>query len=150
MVILSNYGHWGMTVTGSREDLNRFIATIRGTTEFDFDKVIPVPANQPKEYRHILGGGSYQYEPDAWGSSNAFDVHVHRRDDEECHLQWAAVDECWPVLERLVALFPALRFDGSYADDDSRIYITFVSRDGELVSQEGDYDQAFPEDNEET
>lgn len=165
MVFLSNYDHWAMSVSGTRNDLDRFVGSINGAaakhpadafTErsaavFDFNSVIPVPA-EAKEVRHILGGDKpLEYAEKEWGGSNAFDVHARwSPEGNEWHVQWSCINNCWPVLERLIATYPSLVFDGSVASDDNRSYVTFHSSgDGALTTEEGDYDAEFAEDEKE-
>jgi hypothetical protein len=150
MVFLSNYDHWGMSVSGPKDTLDRFVAAIKGATEFDFNAVIPVPADA-KEVRHILGGDKpLEYAEKAWGGSNAFDIYASWSPEyDKWHVQWSCIRDCWKVLERLVATYPSLAFDGSVASDDNRSYVTFHSRDGALISEEGDYEAEFAEDEKE-
>lgn len=147
MVFLSHTTYWGMEVKGPPEAVSRFVEAVRSTaTPFDFQRIIPVPNDQPKEYRYTMPNAERHQYAKAWGSSNALDIHIKRDYNDPCNISWTVLDgDCWPILERLAADYPELTFDGSVADDDDRTYVAFISRGGELMTEEKDYDQEMGE-----
>jgi hypothetical protein len=50
------------------------------------------------------------------------------------------------VVETMVADFPGLTFEGSAFENAEEFYMTFDGRNGQFTWQEGDYGEAFGED----
>jgi hypothetical protein len=81
------------------------------------------------------------------GSSNALSTEVLEDSAGTLSVQFDTVgDFLDAVIERMVADFPGLAFEGSAFENVEEFYMTFEGRNGQFTWQEGDYREAFGED----
>jgi hypothetical protein len=75
-------------------------------------------------------------------------TEVLQESDGVFWIQFDASDFPDQILEKMVASFPVLVFEGSAFENVSQFYMTFEGRNGQFTWQEGDYKEAFGEDKE--
>src|SRR5262249_37543526 len=83
-----------------------------------------------------------------WGaSSNALYTEILQDTDGLFWLEFD-VEHDFPdkIVEKIVASFTQLVFEGSAFQNDTEFYMTFEGRNGEFTWQESDYKEAFGED----
>jgi hypothetical protein len=148
----------GLTVTGATEEIARFREAVRGRGKngeeiiIDFNRVIPIPQEitDPFTPRIIqIDDHHLNYSPSwclrNWGaSSNALFTEIL---EDSAGIFWVQFDSAgfpYPLMEKMVASFPAAVFEGS-AFNDAQFYMTFEGRNGQFTWQEGDYREAFGE-----
>jgi hypothetical protein len=157
---LTDYMYIDLTVTGPTGEVTRFREAIRGQNEtgeeiiIDFNRLIPIPqeVTDPFTPQVLTDDQQVSYSPSwverNWGaSSNALYTEIL---DDKDGIFSVRFDTPWdfpyPILEKIVSSFPRLVFEGSAFENVDHLYMTFVGRNGEFTWQEGDYAEAFGND----
>jgi len=150
----------GLTVTGPTDEISQFQETVRGRDEngkevtIDFTRVIPIPeeVRNPFSAQIHIDDHHVTYSPSwcgrNWGAfSNALFAEVLEDSAGTFWVQFDTVGD-FPdlVIEKLVELFPQLTFDGSAFENVEKFYMTFEGRNGQFTVQEGNYTEAFGEE----
>jgi hypothetical protein len=150
----------GLTVTDPTEELTNCREAVRGQDEngdaltIDFSRVIPISKEITNPFTPEIRIDDHQvkYSPSwcgrNWGaSSNALSTEVLEDSAGTLSVQFDTVGD-FPdaVIETMVANFPGLAFDGSAFENAEEFYMTFEGRNGQFTWQEGDYREAFGED----
>jgi hypothetical protein len=196
---MPNWCSVSFDVYGAAEDLTRFRKFVAGndhgeSTAFDFNKLIPMPAElrdetddngvaytiyygdaepmlelywakkenittlkQLKDYLESKDpdlratadrwktnmenygvGGWYDWSCQNWGTKwNACEAEIWENPEGSLHV---AFDTAWsfpsPVMEKLVAKFPMLIFQGSAVEPSFEIFLGFDGRDGKLTTED--------------
>ena len=150
----------GFTVTGPTEEILRFREAVRGRNEdgeeiiIDFSRLIPIPQGVTNPFTPEIRMDDHQvnYSPSwcrrNWGaSSNALFTEITEDSSGTFSVQFDTVgDFPDPVIETMVTEFPALAFEGSAFENVEEFYMTFEGQNGEFTWQEGNYSDAFGED----
>jgi hypothetical protein len=160
---MTDFMYIGLTVTGPTEEITRFKEGVRGRGEngkeiiLDFSRLIPIPKEitDPFTPEFRIDDHQISYSPSwcdrNWGSSlNALFTEVLEDSADVFWVQFDATDFPDPVFEQMVARFPVLVFEGSAFENVEEFYMTFEGRNGQFTWQEGDYREAFGEDDYET
>jgi hypothetical protein len=160
---MTDYMYIGLTVTGCTEEMTRFREAVRGRDEngeeitIDFNRVIPIPREVTDPYASQLiqiDDDEFNYSLSwcerNWGaSSNARFTEILEDSDRVFCVQF---DTAWDfpdfIFEKMVASFPELVFEGSAFENTEQFYMTFEGRNGQFTWQEGNYSEAFGEDDE--
>ena len=161
---MSDNMYIGLTVTGPNEKITRFRETVRGRDQhgeeltIDFKRVIPIPSEITSPYAsHFveIADREFRYSPSwterNWGaSSNALYTGILQDTDGVFWLQFD-VEYDFPdkIMEKIVASFPQLVFEGSAFQNDTEFYMSFQGRNDGFTWEEGDYKEAFDEDEDE-
>jgi hypothetical protein len=151
----------GFTVTGPTGEIARFREEVRGQDAngeeitIDFNRLIPTP----EEITDPIAGRFVQREDNQWSysaswcernwgaSSNALFTEILQNSDGVFGVQFdIAGNFPYAVIEKMVASFPALVFDGSAFENGEEFYMTFEGRNGKFTWQDGDYREAFGKD----
>jgi hypothetical protein len=150
----------GLTVTGPPDEITRFRESVRSRDEngqeivLDFARVIPIPQEITDPFTPQIKIDDHEvhysrsWSERNWGSSsNALFAEVLEDSAGTFSVQF---DTAWdfpdPVVETMVASFPGLVFAGSAFENVEEFYMTFEGRNGEFTWEEGDYKEAFGED----
>jgi hypothetical protein len=150
----------GLTVTGHADEITRFREAVRGRDQhgeeltIDFSRVIPIPSEITNPFtpeiqiddHHVKYSMSWCERN--WGaSSNALYVEILQNTVGVFWMQFD-VEYDFPdeIVEKIVASFPQLVFEGSAFQNDTEFYMSFQGRNGEFTWEEGDYKEAFGED----
>ena len=157
---MTNYMYIGLAVTGPADEVTRFRESIRGHNEtgeeiiIDFNRLIPIPQEVADPFTPQIQTDDHQvsYSPSwcerNWGaSSNALYTEILDDKDGMFSVQFDTPwDFPYPIIEKMVSSFPNLAFEGSAFDNVDHFYMTFEGQNGEFSSQEGDYAEAFGND----
>jgi hypothetical protein len=157
---MSDNMYIGLTVTGSTGEITRFKEEVRGEDQnarevtIDFGRVILIPeeVTNPFSAQIHIDDHHVTYSPSwcgrNWGaSSNALFTEILQDSDGVFGVQFDTVgDFPYPILNKMVASFPELIFEGSAFENDEKFYMTFEGRNGEFTWQEGNYTEAFGEE----
>jgi hypothetical protein len=157
---LTDHMYIGLTVTGPTDEVTRFRDAVRGRDEngeaiiIDFSRLIPIPQGitDPLRPQIQTDHDHVSYSPSwcerNWGaSSNALSTELLEDSAGTLSVQFDTVGD-FPdaVVVRMVADFPGLAFEGSAFENVEQFYMTFEGRSGNFTWQEGDYREAFGED----
>jgi len=129
----------GLTVAGPTEEIIRFKEAVRGRDEngqdiiIDFSRLIPSPQEitDPVTPGIRIDDHHVNYSPSWCGrnweaSSNALFTEVLEDSDGAFCVQFdTAWDFPYQVVEKMVALFPQLVFEGSAFENVDEFYMTF-------------------------
>jgi hypothetical protein len=152
---MTDFMYIGFTVTGPNEEITRFKEAVRGQEDgehviIDFSRLIPIPQEITDPFTPEIHMDDHQvsYSPPwcerNWGaSSNALSSVVLEDDDGIFSLQFAATGFPYHVIEKMVASFPELIFEGSASEDIQQFDMTFEGHNGRFTWQGRDYTEAF-------
>jgi hypothetical protein len=151
----------GLTLTGSVDEITRFREELHGRDQhgeeltIDFNRVIPIPSEITNPYASDfieIADREFRYSPSwterNWGaSSNALYTEILQDTDGLLWLQFD-VEYDFPdkIVEKIVASFPQLVFEGSAFQNDTEFYMSFQDINGEFTWEEGNYREQFGED----
>lgn len=112
------------------------VEQLRG--HFDADPKHRTTADQHKANIEKYGAPSwYEWRCEHWGTKWNCDAEVTENADGNLHVQF---DTAWsfpfPILEKLVADFPTLIFEGSAQEPNMDMYITFEGRNGKFACED--------------
>jgi hypothetical protein len=151
----------GLTITSPADEITRFREAVRGRDQhgeeltIDFRRVIPIPSEITDPFTPQIKIDDHRvikYLP-SWGernwgaSSNALYTEILQNADGVFWVQFD-VEYDFPdeIVEKIVASFPQLVFEGSAFKNDTEFYMSFQGRNGKFTWEESDYKEAFGED----
>jgi len=154
---MPNWCYNEMEVTGSKENLVKFMDFIKGDKrDFDFNKVLPYP----EEYEKLdletpdqfvgYNNGGYNWCIKNWGTKwNACEPNITLTDvSPKSSIVEISFDSAWspsePITRKLSELFPDLTFKHSYEEGGCDFSGCLVCKNGKILEDKtGLYDD-FP------
>ena len=129
---MPNWVQTNITITGSKDSIKKLLENVHGKetedeneTDFDFNKLIPMPDNIYKgnigqKERELYGADNwYDWSIKNWGTKwNAWDVYYDYGDKGATIAFQTAWDAPLPIYRELEKQYPDLHFSIEYADED--------------------------------
>lgn len=130
---MPNWCENGLTITGDKGELDRFLENAAGETdgetgEFSLAKLYPPP----------VGADSQEWCVEHWGTKGDVNgVEGHRDADDEAFFQF---DTAWTpplaALRHISTLYPLLTFSLSYEEDGEAFAGDYAVQDGNVLRHE--------------